>query len=132
MFSSEIKSVHFTGIGGTAMASAAAGATRCVLARSDLDRFPYSHLAFINCQMCPQVPPEDWEAKGADSSHLQFAEFHSTDAQGNLVDVSRRLPTSRQLTEAEAAELSDPAKVFARHDNWDPRTTPATVLKSNP
>ena len=112
--------------------TAAEGVARCVLARSDLGRFPYSQVAFINCQMGPQVPPEGWEARGADSSHLQFVEFHSTDAQGNLLDVSKRLPASRQLTEAEAAGLSDPAKVFARHDDWNPGTTPATVLKSNP
>jgi pectin methylesterase-like acyl-CoA thioesterase len=109
--------------------TAAAETQRCLLARIDVDRFPYSQAAFINCQMGAHVPPVGWEAKGADTNHLQFVEFHSTDAQGKLVDVSQRLPASRQLSEAEAVELSDPAKVFARQDSWNPRMTPRTVIK---
>ena len=101
--------------------TAGADVQRCLLARIEPDRFPYSQAAFINCQMGTQIPPVGWEARGINISHLQFEEFHSTDAQGNLIDVSQRLPASRQLTEAEAAELSDPAKVFARHDIWNPR-----------
>ena len=103
--------------------TAADGVSRCVLARGDLDRFPYSSVTFINCQMGPQVPAAGWEARGGDTSHLQFAEFHSTDADGKLIDVSQRLPASKQLTEAEAAEWSDPAKVFAQHDTWNPRAS---------
>jgi pectin methylesterase-like acyl-CoA thioesterase len=95
--------------------------TKCLLARIDVGRFPCSAAAFINCQMGAQVPPAGWEAKGANAGHLRFWEFHSTDAQGNLVDVSRRLPASRQLTKTEAAELSDPAKVLSYCDTWNPK-----------
>ena len=95
--------------------------TKCLLARIDADRFSYSAAAFINCQMGAQVPPVGWEAKGANVSHLRFWEYQSADSQGKLVDVSRRLPASRQLTKAEAAELSDPAKVLSNHDTWNPR-----------
>jgi pectin methylesterase-like acyl-CoA thioesterase len=106
--------------------------TKCLLARIDADRFPYSAAAFINCQMGAQVPPFGWEAKGTNVSHLRFEEFHSTDAQGKPVDVSKRLSASRQITADEADELSDPAKVLSYHDAWNPRITFATDLKSNP
>jgi hypothetical protein len=102
--------------------TATTNVTKCLLARIDVDRFPCSGAAFINCQMGVQVPPFGWEAKGTNVSHLQFVEFHSTDAQGKPVDVSQRLPASRQLTKKEAAELSDPAKVLSYHDTWNPRT----------
>ena len=107
--------------------TAAPEVQRCLLARADLGRFPGSHISFINCQMGAQVPTAGWEARGADVSHLRFEEFHSTDAEGKLVDVSQRHPASRQLTESEAAELSDPARFFARHDDWDPRTSSASI-----
>jgi pectin methylesterase-like acyl-CoA thioesterase len=101
--------------------TASAGVTKCLLARIEANRFPYSEGEFINCQMGPQVPPIGWEAKGADTSHLRFGEFHSIDPGGNPVNVKERLPASRQLTEAEAAELSDPAKVLSSQRSWDPR-----------
>jgi pectin methylesterase-like acyl-CoA thioesterase len=100
--------------------TAAPGVSKCLLARIDADRFPWSQAAFINCQMGAQVPPAGWEARGTNVSHLRFGEFHSTDAQGKAVDVSRRHPASRQLTEAEAVELSDPAKVLSYHHPWNP------------
>jgi hypothetical protein len=101
--------------------TASAGVTKCLLARIEANRFPYSEAAFINCQMGPQVPPIGWEVKGTDTSHLRFREFHSIDSDGNPVNVKERLPASRQLTEAEAAELSDPAKVLSSQRSWDPR-----------
>jgi pectin methylesterase-like acyl-CoA thioesterase len=95
--------------------------TKCLLARIDADRFPYSQALFIHCQMGPAIPPYGWEAKGTNISHLSFEEFQSVDAQGNPVDVSHRIPASRQMTEAEAVEWSDPAKIFSRSQPWDPR-----------
>jgi pectin methylesterase-like acyl-CoA thioesterase len=104
--------------------TAAPGVAKCLLARIDAGRFPCSQAAFINCQMGAQVPPAGWEVKGTNVSHLRFGEFHSTDAQGQPVDVSRRHPASRQLTEAEAVEWSDPAKVLSYHSPWNPRIVP--------
>jgi pectin methylesterase-like acyl-CoA thioesterase len=110
--------------------TASAGATKCLLARIDTVRFPFSEAAFINCQMGAQVPPVGWEAKGGNAGHLRYEEYHSTDAQGNPVDVSQRLPASRQLSESEAAELSDPAKVLSYHHAWNPRAASAAVAPS--
>jgi hypothetical protein len=110
--------------------TAAPGVATCLLARIDADRFPCSQAAFINCQMGAQVPPAGWEATGANVSHLRFGEFHSTGAQGKPVDVSQRHPASRQLTEAEADELSDPAKVLSYHHPWNPGSTSATKAQT--
>ncbi len=103
--------------------TASPGVEHCLLARIDTDRFPGVQVAFINCQMGAQVPPVGWEVKGANASHLRYWEFHSTDARGKAVDVSKRHPASRQLAESEAAKLADPSKFFAREDAWDPRVT---------
>jgi hypothetical protein len=70
--------------------------------------------------MGSQVPPVGWEAKGTNTSHLRFQEFHSTDLQGKPVDVSQRLPVSRQLTKREADALSNPAKVLSYQETWHP------------
>jgi hypothetical protein len=96
------------------------GVEKCLLARIDANRFPCSQVAFINCQMGSQVPPVGWEAKGTNTSHLRFQEFHSTDLQGKPVDVSQRLPVSRQLTKREADALSNPAKVLSYQETWHP------------
>jgi pectin methylesterase-like acyl-CoA thioesterase len=112
--------------------TAAPGVAKCLLARIDADRFPHSQAAFIHCQMGAQVPPAGWEVKGTNLSHLRFGEFHSIDAQGKPVDVSRRHPASRQLTETEAVELSDPAKVLSYHHPWNPGSTSAAVVESKP
>jgi pectin methylesterase-like acyl-CoA thioesterase len=110
--------------------TAAPGVAKCLLARIDADRFPYSQAEFINCQMGAQVPSFGWEAKGTNVSHLRFGEYHSTDAQGEPVDVSRRHPASRQLSESEALELSDPAKVLSHQHPWNPRTDSSAVVES--
>jgi hypothetical protein len=104
--------------------TASPGVERCLLARIDADRFPCSQVTFIDCQMGSQVPPVGWEARGTNLSHLRFQEFHSTDLQGKPLDVSHRLPASRQLSQRQANTLSDPAKVLSCPDAWDPGALP--------
>ncbi len=41
---------------------------KCLLARIDTSRFPYSQAAFINCAMGPHILPIGWEAKAAQIS----------------------------------------------------------------
>ena len=55
--------------------TAAPGVSKCVLARIDVNRFPFSEAEFINCQMGQQVPPAGWEIKGTNTAHLRFGEF---------------------------------------------------------
>jgi pectin methylesterase-like acyl-CoA thioesterase len=101
--------------------TAAPDVQKCLLARIEASRFPCSAAAFINCQMGTHIPAVGWEAKGTNTSGLKFWEFQSHDAAGKPVDVSNRLPASKQISAAEAAALSDPAKLFAEHDVWNPR-----------
>jgi hypothetical protein len=54
---------------------------------------------------------------------LQFEEYQSVDPQGRPLDVSHRLAGSKQLADAEALALSDPAKVLAGTDQWNPAVT---------
>ena len=107
---------------------------KCYLARIDPAAFPASQAAFLRCSMGPGIPPEGWllnAPKGAPKGsvvaaagpQLQFEEGQSVDLQSKPLDVSHRLAGSRQLTEAEAAAWSDPAKVLAGTDQWNPVTT---------
>ncbi len=91
------------------------------LARIETGRFPGSAVAFINCQMGPHIPAAGWQITGNDQSRLRFLEFNSTTLDGKPLDVSQRHPASRQLTAAEAADLSDANKVLAARDIWKPK-----------
>jgi pectin methylesterase-like acyl-CoA thioesterase len=98
------------------------GLTGHLLARIDATPgtgYPASQVAYVDCQMGPHVDPRGWlvTPSGVDVSGIRFWEYHSTDATGAPVDVSKRDPASRQLTAAEAAALRDKAAVLG---GWDP------------
>jgi len=91
------------------------------LARIGTDRFPGSAVAFLNCQMGEHIPAAGWQVTGNDQAGLRFYEFQSTTLDGKPLDVSQRHSASRQITPAEAAELSDPNQVLAARDTWRPK-----------
>ena len=95
-----------------------------VLARIDPARYPFSHVAFINCAMGKFVTPAGWVFDGpgaaASKEHIRFWEFQSTDLAGKPLDVSQRIAGSRQLTAAEAAQQRDLAFVLGGTDHWNP------------
>lgn len=91
------------------------------LARIETGRFPDSAVAFINCQMGPHIPAAGWVVTGTNTNHLRFLEFNSTTPDGQPLDVSQRHTASRQLTAAEATELSDANKVLTSRDTWKPK-----------
>jgi pectin methylesterase-like acyl-CoA thioesterase len=101
--------------------TAAPGVKKNWLARIETGRFPESAVAFIHCQMGPHIPATGWLITGNDTSGLRFLEFNSTTPDATRVDVSQRHAAARQLTAAEAAELSDPNKVLAARDTWRPK-----------
>ena len=101
--------------------TAAPGVKKNWLARISTDRFPDSAVAFINCQMRSHIPAAGWLITGTNTNQLRFYEFNSTTLDGKPLDVSQRHPASRQITAAEAAELSDPNKVLAARDAWKPK-----------
>ena len=107
--------------------TAAPGVTRYILARIEPGRFPYSHVAFINCAMGPHISPVGWQfdkvpggAAVGPVEHEQFQEFQSVTLDGTPVDVSQRLAPSRQLTAEEAAKLREVKRVLGGKDDWDP------------
>jgi pectin methylesterase-like acyl-CoA thioesterase len=104
-------------------------ATGTYLARIEGDRFPYSNVAYINCEFDAFLNPKGWlitnstaaTTDGLDLSHLQFWEYQSTDLAGTALDVSMRDPNSKQISADQAALLRDKATVLA---GWAP-TAPA-------
>ena len=96
-----------------------------MLARIEADRFPNSQVAFVNCKMGPHIAAKGWlvtnslaaSTAGLDLSKLRFWEYQSSDLGGAPLDVSLRDPASRQISEAEAAQLRDKASVLA---GWTP------------
>ncbi len=85
--------------------------------------FPYSQCVFINSAMGPHISPAGWRLDNATaSSTIQYWEYRSTDLDGALLDVSRRHPSSRQLSESEAALWRNPAFVLG---GWSPQVAPS-------
>jgi pectin methylesterase-like acyl-CoA thioesterase len=103
----------------------AAGISGSFLNRIDPDDFPFSQVVLINTQM-DGVLADPWQfnnptnaVTAANYPNIRMWEYKSRDLSGNLVDVSGRAPISRQLTDAEAAQWSDPAFVLG---GWAPQT----------
>ena len=99
----------------------APGVTNATLSRIEVGRFPYSHVAWINCAMDDHIRPDAWRCTPGPNplDHLRFWEYRTTELSGSaLVDVSRRAATSRQLTADEAALMRDARHILA---GWAPQ-----------
>jgi pectin methylesterase-like acyl-CoA thioesterase len=84
--------------------------------------FPYSQAIYLNCAMGPHISPVGWELDNATSSAtVQDWEYKSTDLNGATLDVSRRLSSSRQLSDPEAVLWRNPAFVLG---GWAPQVPP--------
>ena len=113
----------------------AAGINGSYLNRIDPDDFPFSQVVLINSQL-DGVRADPWQfnnpsfaVNATNYPNIRMWEYKSRDLNGNLVDVSQRAPISRQLTDAEAAQWSDPAFVLG---GWVPQTRlTAAVTLSN-
>ena len=104
----------------------AAGINGSYLNRIDPDDFPFSQVVLINSQL-DGVRADPWQfnnpslaVNATNYPNIRMWEYKSRDLSGNLVDVSQRAAISRQLTDAEAAQWSDPAFVLG---GWVPQTT---------
>jgi hypothetical protein len=68
------------------------------------------------------VSPLGWLLNNANSSDtVRFWEYHSTDLAGAPLNVSQRIASSRQITDAEAIQWSDPTFVLG---GWVPQDLP--------
>ncbi len=89
-----------------------------ILARIEADRFPQSHVAYVDCAMGPHIAPEGFlVTSGSDTSRLRFWEFGSKDLDGQPLDVSKRNAITKQLSPSEAETMRDRAHVLS---GWDP------------
>src|SRR5262249_11407083 len=105
--------------------SGASGVTGGWLARIDPNVFPDSQVVYFNSAL---VPPAGWLLNNATSSStVRFWEYHSADFNGAPLDVSQRIASSRQLSDAEAAQWSDPLFVLG---GWTPQTLP--IIQTQP
>ena len=108
--------------------SGAPGVTGTFLARIDPNVFPDSQVVYINSAMGPQVTPAGWLLNNATSSNtVRFWEYRSTDLNGAPLDVSQRIASSRQISDAEATQWSDSNFVLG---GWAPQTLP--FIRSQP
>ncbi|HKQ75856.1 MAG TPA: pectinesterase family protein [Blastocatellia bacterium] len=108
--------------------SGSTGVTGTFLARIDPNVFPDSQVVYINSAMGPHVSPAGWLLNNATSSNtVRFWEYRSTDLNGALLNVSQRISSSRQISDAEATQLSDTNFALG---GWAPQTLP--FIRSQP
>lgn len=93
------------------------GITGNLLGRVDSSVYPASHVAYIDCELGRHIDPVGWQVTGGGTGSLRFWEYRSKDPSGGLVDVSRRLAGSKQISEAQAAMMRDPRVVLG---GWMP------------
>jgi pectin methylesterase-like acyl-CoA thioesterase len=112
---------HFGDVFVNCRLTKAAGVSNAILSRIEPNRFPNSHVAWINCAMDDHIRPVAWNLMRNTNSlaTIRFWEYHTTDLTGKTSDVSRRAAFSKQLTDAEAAHMRDPKYVFG---GWLPPT----------
>jgi pectin methylesterase-like acyl-CoA thioesterase len=115
--------------------TADSGITGHVLARTNRnDPAPASMVTYLGCTLGPHIDPVGWLIDGyvrpaADAgapdggallnlTNLRFWEHGSVDPSGAPIDVSQRIPESKQLSASEAAQLRDVTYVFG---GWNPK-----------
>lgn len=68
-----------------------------------------SHTAFIECTYNLDIAPEGWLPwhleKGTEKENTRYLEYRNIDHHGHEIDISQRVPWSRQLTHEEAEKL---------------------------
>ena len=81
--------------------------------------FPFSQCIWVNCAMDAHISPAGWQLNNATSSTtVQDWEYKSTDLTGALLDVSKRISSSRQLSDTEGAYWRNPVNVLG---GWVPQ-----------
>ncbi len=105
------------------------------LTRVEPHRFPHSEVVLIECVVSGAVGAVGWQLQPArdataepDPGRVRFWEYDSRTPEGETVDVSRRLPASRQLDAREDAATidcyRDPIWVLG---GWDARAAARAV-----
>jgi pectin methylesterase-like acyl-CoA thioesterase len=96
-------------------------------------RFPFSEVVLLNCVISNAVGPVAWRIqRTTQAPNIHFWEFNSHSADDKPVDVSKRMPLSKQLKLPDDKELidnySDPT--FVLGGKWTPALCP--IIASQP
>ncbi len=79
----------------------------------------HNNSVFLNTIMTSSIFPTGWSVwdAGTNTSVITYAEYKSKKFDGSLVDVSKRLSWTKQLTDAQAAAYYVNSNLYG---NWDP------------
>jgi hypothetical protein len=93
--------------------------------------YPYCEAVLLNCKLSG-ISPEGWGPVGGETSNIHYWEYNSTNiSNGKPVDVSKRLPASRQLTmEKDTKIIADYQKPSFVLNGWSPQMVP--IILSQP
>ena len=93
--------------------------------------YPYCEAVLLNCGLSG-ISPVGWGPIGGDASNVHYWEYNSTNiSDGKSVDISRRLPASRQLTmKKDSAIISEYMKPAYVLGGWKPVIAP--IILSQP
>jgi len=94
------------------------GITGSTLGRVDVNAYPGSHVAYIDCVLGEHISRAGWTLTGGTPpSSLRFWEYGSKTASGSPVDTGGRLAGSTRISEQQAASMRNRAVVLA---GWEP------------
>ena len=88
--------------------------------RNESFTYPYAEVVLLNATLT-NIAPEGW-SDADKGGNVRFWEFESKNPDGSLVDVSRRVPWSRQLDKVKDAKLiADYSRPEFVLGGWEPR-----------
>ena len=104
------------------------GKNETVIARAPTNHgknYPYCEAVLINCGL-KGISPVGWGPVGGETSNIHYWEYNNTNlTNGKSVDISKRLPASRQLTmKNDSAIISDYKKPSYVLGGWLPEMPP--------
>jgi len=110
------------------------GKNETVIARAPTNgvkSYPNCEAVLINCGL-EGISPVGWGPVGGETSNIHYWEYNSTNlTDGKPIDVSKRLPASRQLTmEKDSAIISEYKKPSYVLGGWSPQMAP--IILSQP
>ncbi len=82
---------------------------------------PFGAVTFVRCKMGPHIYAAGWDnwRNAANEATARFAEFGSSDLDGKVLDVSKRVHWSRQLSGEQVKEITV-ENVLGGADKWNP------------
>ncbi|WP_277668659.1 pectinesterase family protein [Caproiciproducens galactitolivorans] len=82
---------------------------------------PYSAVSYINCAMDLHISSFGWDnwGKNENEATARYSEYNSVDLNGKPLDLSKRAPWAKLLTQQEAQTYTI-AGILSGDDRWDP------------